>query len=55
MFIPYTIEKKFLFFYPHTLTFCLNRLTISCVRCEGRCEGKPLPLTTTRGFGFEVF
>ena len=51
----YDRKKSFCFFYPHTLTFCHNRLTISCVRCKGRCEGKPLPLTTTRGFGFFCF
>ena len=29
-------EKKFLFFYPHTLTFCRNRLTDSDKECEGK-------------------
>ena len=32
-------EKKFLFFYPHTLTFYRNRLTDS----DKECEGKFLP------------
>ena len=38
-------EKKFLFFYPHTLTFYRNRLTDSDKECEGKCEGKFFTLT----------
>ena len=34
-----TVEKVFFVFYPHTLTFCCNRLTDSNKGCEGKCEG----------------
>ena len=30
------MKKKFLFFYPHTLTFYRNRLTDSDKECEGK-------------------
>ena len=36
----FLLKKKFFFFYPHTLTFCRNRLTDSEEECEGKCEGK---------------
>ena len=40
------LKKNFFsFFYPHTLTFRLNRLTVSHKKCEGKCEGKLSPLT----------
>ena len=46
-----TVEKVFFVFYPHTLTFCCNRLTDSNKGCEGKCEGSfftlTLPLTTS--------
>ena len=38
-------KKVFFFFYPHTLTFCRNRLTDNKKECEGKCEGKFLALT----------
>ena len=42
------LKKNFFsFFYPHTLTFRLNRLTVSHKKCEGKCEGKLSPLTLT--------
>ena len=31
-----TVEKVFFVFYPHTLTFCCNRLTDSNKGCEGK-------------------
>ena len=34
-----------MFFYPHTLTFCCNRLTDNNKGCEGKCEGSFFPLT----------
>ena len=40
-------KKVFFFFYPHTLTFCRNKLTDSKKECEGKCEGKFLALTLT--------
>ena len=39
--------KKFFVFYPHTLTFCCNRLTDSNKGCEGKCEGSFFTLTLT--------
>ena len=45
MSIPLYNKKSFFLFYPHTLTFRLNGLTISYVWCEGKCEGKLSPLT----------
>ena len=46
--IHFSIKKQknfFFFFYPHTLTFCCNRLTDSDKECEGKCEGKFFTLT----------
>ena len=45
MSIPLYNKKVFFLFYPHTLTFRLNGLTIGYVWCEGKCEGKLSPLT----------
>ena len=42
-----TVEKVFFVFYPHTLTFCCNRLTDSNKGCEGKCEGSFFTLTLT--------
>ena len=39
------VEKVFLFFYPHTLTFRLKRPVYRGFSGEGKCEGKLSPLT----------
>ena len=41
------LKKFFFVFYPHTLTFCCNRLTDSNKGCEGKCEGSFFTLTLT--------
>ena len=40
-------EKKFLFYYPHTLTIRLKRPVYRGFSGEGKCEGKLSPLTLT--------
>ena len=43
-----TKNQVFFVFCPHTLTFSLNRQTVSHKKCEGRCEGKIFALTPIR-------
>ena len=39
------VEKKFLFYYPHTLTIRLERPVYRGFSGEGKCEGKCFTLT----------